>query len=109
MYKQSRKSSTKKQKNILCKYSRPTGWAFDYIENKHSLYHRKNCMKKFCKSLRKHAKNIIDFEKKMLLLTKRELKSRQDPIERYICKKIFIKSLEKIKLQKSYGPLPLCL
>ena len=55
-------------------------------------------MKKFCKSLRKHAKNIIDFEKKMLLLTKRELKSRQDPIERYICKKIFIKSLEKIKL-----------
>ena len=66
-------------------------------------------MKKFCKSLRKHAKNIIDFEKKMLLLTKRELKSRQDPIERYICKKIFIKSLEKINLYKSYGPLPLCL
>ena len=45
----------------------------------------------------------------MLLLTKRELKSRQDPIERYICKKIFVKSLEKINLYKSYGPLPLCL
>ena len=30
-------------------------------------------MKKFCTSLRKHAKNIIDFEKKkMLLLTKQD-------------------------------------
>ena len=34
-------------------------------------------MKKFCTSKRKHAKNIIDFEKKekMLPLTKEELKS----------------------------------
>ena len=32
-------------------------------------------MKTFCESLREHAKNIIDFEKKMLPLTKKELKS----------------------------------
>ena len=33
-------------------------------------------MKKFCESLREHTKNIIDFEiKKMLPLTKEELKS----------------------------------
>ena len=36
-------------------------------------------MKKFCISLREHIKNIIDFEKrKMLLLTKEALKLHQD-------------------------------
>ena len=36
-------------------------------------------MKKFCESLRDYTKNIIDFEKKkMLPLTKEELKSHQD-------------------------------
>ena len=39
-------------------------WTFDQIENQHTLYRRKDCMKKFCESLRKHAKNITDFEKK---------------------------------------------
>ena len=34
-------------------------WPFDRIENKHTLYPIKDCMKKFCKSLREHAKNII--------------------------------------------------
>ena len=48
-----------------------TIWAFDHIENKHTLYCRKDCMKKFFKSLRDLAKNVIDFEKqKMLPLTK---------------------------------------
>ena len=41
-----------------------TIWAFDYIENKHNLYRGKDCMKTFCESLREHAKNILDFEKK---------------------------------------------
>ena len=36
-------------------------------------------MKTFCGSLREHMKNIIDFEKKKILpLTKEELKSHQD-------------------------------
>ena len=39
-------------------------WGFDQIENKHTLYCGKDCMKKFCESLREHAKIIIDFEKK---------------------------------------------
>ena len=48
--------------------------AFDHIENKHSLYHGKNCMKTFCSSLREPAINILNFEKKkMLPLTKEEL------------------------------------
>ena len=49
-----------------------TIWAFDHIENKHTLHRRKDCMKKFCESLREHLKNVIDFEKKkMLPLTKK--------------------------------------
>ena len=52
-----------------------TIWAFDHIENKHTLYRGKDCMKKFCEYLREYTKNIIDFEKKkMILLTKKELK-----------------------------------
>ena len=49
--------------------------ASTHVENKHILYHGKDCIKKFCESLREHAKNVIDLEKKkMLPLTKEELK-----------------------------------
>ena len=41
-------------------------WAFDNIENKHTLYCGEDCMEKFCKSLREYDKNIIDFEKKKM-------------------------------------------
>ena len=45
-------------------------------------------MKNFCTSLREHARNVIDFEKKkMLPLTKEELKSYQDAKVCYICEK----------------------
>ena len=55
----------------------PTVWKFDHIKNKHTDIVEKICMKKFCESLREHTENIIDFEKKkMLLLTKKELKSQ---------------------------------
>ena len=33
------------------------------MENKHTLYRGKDCLKTFCISLRERAKNIIDFEK----------------------------------------------
>ena len=45
-------------------------------------------MKKFCDSLKEHAKDIIDFEKrKMLPLTKEELKPHKNAKECYICGK----------------------
>ena len=45
-------------------------------------------MKHFCESLREHAKNIIDFEKKKVLpLTKEKVKSHQDAKVCYICGK----------------------
>ena len=62
-----------------------TIWGFDHIEDKHTLYHGKDCMKKFCTSLREHSKNEIDFEtKKMLPLTKEKLKLNQDAKVCYI-------------------------
>ena len=47
---------------------------FAHLENKNSLYHGKDCMKKFCKSLRKQAKNIINFEKKIITIYKSNTK-----------------------------------
>ena len=87
-------STTKKGEHIPCGYSISKTWAFDHIENKHTLYRRKNCMKQFSESLREHA--IIDFEKKkMLPLTKEELKSHQDAKVCYICGKRIFKKLSK--------------
>ena len=42
-------------------------WSFDNIENKHSLYRRGDCMKKFCTSLREHMANVFNFPKKKML------------------------------------------
>ena len=44
-----------------------TIWAFDHIENKHTLYRGKDSIKMLCESLREYAKNIVDFEKKKML------------------------------------------
>ena len=77
-----------------------TIWGFDHIEDKHTLHCGKDCMKKFCTSLREHTKNIIDFEKKkMLLLTKEELKPHQDAEVCYICRK---RTLKKFFKNKNY-------
>ena len=55
-------------------------------------------MKHFCESLREHAKNIIDFEKKKVLpLTKEKVKSHQDAKVCYICGKGIFRNLHKNK------------
>ena len=36
---------------------------YDGIENKHDVYRGKDCMKKFCESLREHAMKTINFGK----------------------------------------------
>ena len=91
--------STKKGKIISCWYSMSTIWELNNIENEHRLQNGKDCMKKFCESLREQtrsigskyywfwnaaniiedAASIIDLEnKKMLPSTKKELKLHQD-------------------------------
>ena len=72
-------STTKICEHIPCKYLMSTIWAFDNIGNKRTLYRGEDSTKKFCTSLRAHATNVINFEKKkMLPLIKEELKSYQD-------------------------------
>ena len=52
-------------------------------------------------SLREHAENIIDFERKKILpLTKKELKSHEDAKEWYICGKRIQKISKNIKYRK---------
>ena len=59
-------------------------------------------MERFCTSSREYAKNIIDFElKKMLPLTKEELKSYQDAKLCYICRKRILKNAKDKIIKKS--------
>ena len=46
------------------RFSMPTISWFESKENKHDVYRGKNCMKKFCESLRENAMEIIDLKKK---------------------------------------------
>ena len=60
-------------------------WAFDHIENKHTSHPKKDCMKKFCESLREYTKNVIEFEiKKNITVNKGRTKITSS------CKSIFI-------------------
>ena len=38
------------------------------VENKHEVYRGKDCMKKFCESLKKYAVKIINFKKEKIKL-----------------------------------------
>ena len=94
------KSSTSKLgAHIPRGYSVLTIWAFDHIENKHTLYHGKDCMKKFCSSLREHALNIFNFEnKKNITINKK--REKKDARNCYICGK---RILKKVTSSKHYG------
>ena len=49
-------STIKISKQINCGYSMPAIWGFDEIEDKHTLYCGKDCVKRFCTSLRELTK-----------------------------------------------------
>ena len=59
-------------------------------KNKPDYYRGDDCMKKFCKDLRKHATKIINYEKKMIipLTTKEKIYHSKQKIC-YICKTEF--------------------
>ena len=50
--------------NFPSGFSMSTILFFKSIQNKHDLYRRKNSMENICESLREHAMEIINFEKK---------------------------------------------
>ena len=49
-----------------------TNCSFDTIRNKLNCCKDEDCLEKFCKDLREHAMTIINYEKKMILLTTEE-------------------------------------
>ena len=58
-------STTKVGKHISLAFTISTISSCKSVENKHDAYRGgKDCMKRFCKSLRDHAMEIINFEKK---------------------------------------------
>ena len=54
-------STAKVSKHIPSGFSVPTISSFKSIENKHDEYRGKDCIKKFCESVRKHLMEIINF------------------------------------------------
>ena len=78
-------SATKVSEHISSGFSMSTISSFKSVENKHGVYRGKDCMKKFCESLREHAMKITYF-KKMNLLTKEQQESYENPKICYICK-----------------------
>ena len=74
--------------------------SFKDIENKHNLHRAKDCMKKFCESLREHALNIIILKKKkMKLLANKQQQLYENANICYICKE---KSEHKYIKDKKY-------
>ena len=84
-------------------YSLFTYCSFDITKNKLDNYRGKDCMKKFCKDLRKHATKIINYEKKKLipLTIKEEIDHNKQKIC-YICKKEFDKKNYKVRYHCHY-------
>ena len=90
-------STTEINKHTPSGYSLFTHCSFDKTKNKLDYYRGKDCMKKFCKDLREHATNIINYEnKKMIPLTIKEKIHYYEQEICYICKKGFDKSDKKI-------------
>ena len=80
-------SEIKVSEHILSGFSMSTISSFKTIENKHDVYRGKDCMKKFCESLREHSIKMINFKtEKMKLLTKEQQESYNNAKICYICK-----------------------
>ena len=89
-------STTKINKHTPSGYSVFTSCSFDESKNKLNYYRGKDCMKKFGKDLKEHARRIINYEKKKIIpLTKEEKINYNDQQICYICKKEFDKSDKK--------------
>ena len=66
----------KKSIHESCGYSIDLVSSFDSKQDKHSFYRGRDCSKKFCEDLKKHAIKIINFkEKEMIPLTDNEIMS----------------------------------
>ena len=94
-------STTKINEHTPYGCSMSTIWAFDSVENKHTFYRGKDCMKKFCTYFFKRICKICNWfwKEKNVTVNKEELKSYQDAKVCYICSERILKKL-KIKIIK---------
>ena len=96
-------STTKINKHTPLGYSIFTHCSFDESKNKLNYFREDDCMKKFCKDLRKHATKIINYEKKkMIPLTTEEKICYNKQAICYICKKEFNNSDKKQQKVKDH-------
>ena len=81
-------STTEINKHTPSGYSLFTHCSFDKTKNELDYYRGEDCIKKFCKDLREHARKIINYGKKdMIPLTKKEEKFHNKQEVYYIFKK----------------------
>ena len=66
--------------------------SFRSIENEHDIYSGKDCVKKFCESLREHAMEIINLKKKKIKLL---IKEHHMKMQKFV---IFVKKNLKINI-----------
>ena len=57
-------STTKVDEHIISGFSMSSISSLKIIENRHDVYRSKDCMRKFCESLREHSMKIINCKKK---------------------------------------------
>ena len=87
------------KKNVRHKPSR-YAWCsiclFDDMKNRPYFYRGKDCIKKFCKDLKKLGMKIINFEeKKVIPLTNKQMKSYETQKVCHICKEKFCNNKNK--------------
>ena len=84
-------STAKLSKHTVCGYSFFAHFLFDSSKSKRNFYRGVDWMKKFCADLKKHAADVIDFEKKEILpLTDKEIESYNHQKFHHICKAKFL-------------------
>ena len=89
-------STTEINKHTPSGYSLFTHCSFDKTNNKLDYYRGKDCMKNFCKDLRKHVEKIINYEKKkMIPLTNKKEKKHNKQKVCYMCKEEFMANDKK--------------
>ena len=85
-------STTKINHHTRSGYSIFTYCSFEKSKNKLNYYRGEDCMKRFCKNLKEHAKKNNCEKKDMIPLTKEEKDDYNNQKVCYICKKEFITS-----------------
>ena len=62
--------------------------SFDSKENKHNVYRRRDCIKKFCSDLKELRTKMINYEEKEIIpLTNNENKLYEEQEKCHICQK----------------------